>query len=129
MLPNTKPLTITEAAAAKVILVVEDDDANAELLMQVLLHETTYQAYLAADSTAALDFIRHVKPDLFILDYRLPGMNAIQLYDSLHTHEEFKETPALILSACLEYYQEEIRSHKLLALAKPFDVDNLLSLI
>ena len=129
MLPNTEPLTITEGATSRVILVVEDDDANAELLMQVLLRETSHQAYLATDGIAALQFISHIKPDLFILDYRLPGMNGIELYDSLHTHGEFKETPALILSACLEYYQEEIGSHKLLALAKPFDVDDLLSLI
>ena len=129
MLPNTKPLTITEVATAKVILIVEHDDANAGLLMQVLLRETAYQAYLATDSIAALQLISHVKPDLFILDYRLPGMNGIQLYDSLHTCGEFKETPVLMLSACLEYYQEEIGSHKLLALAKPFDVDNLLFLI
>ena len=129
MLPITEPLTVTEATTSKVILVVEDDDANAELLMQVLLRETPHQAYLATDGIAALQFISHVKPDLFILDYRLPGMNGIQLYDSLHTHGEFKKTPALILSACLEYYQEESGSHKLLALAKPFDVDDLLSLI
>jgi CheY-like chemotaxis protein len=129
MLPNTEPLTITGATTSKVILVVEDDDANAEVLVQVLLQETPYQVYLATDGTAALQFISHIKPDLFILDYRLPGMNGIELYDSLHTHGEFKETPVLILSACLECYQEEIGSHKLLALAKPFDVDDLLSLI
>ena len=129
MLPNTEPLTVTEAATSKVILVVEDDDANAELLMQVLLRETPYQAYLATDGIAALQFISCIKPDLFILDYRLPGMNGLQLYDSLRAHGAFKETPALILTAALEHYQEEIASHKLLALAKPFDVDDLLSLI
>jgi len=129
MLSDTEPLAVTKAATSKVILVVEDDGANAELLMQVLLRETPYQAYLATDGIAALQLIGHVKPDLFILDYRLPGMNGIQLYDSLHRCGEFKETPVLMLSACLEYYQEEIGSHNLVALAKPFDVDNLLFLI
>jgi DNA-binding response OmpR family regulator len=56
-------------------------------------------------------------------------MNGLQLYDSIRAHGAFKETPALILSAALEEYQEEIARHKLLALAKPFDVDELLSLI
>jgi hypothetical protein len=37
MLPDTEPMVVTEAAATKVILVVEDDSANAELLMHVLL--------------------------------------------------------------------------------------------
>ena len=56
-------------------------------------------------------------------------MTGIELYECLHAHARFKQTPALILSACLEDYQEEIESRKLLALAKPFDVDELLSLI
>jgi CheY-like chemotaxis protein len=129
MLSNTEPLDVTEAATSKVILIVEDDEANAEVLLQVLLEETPYHVYLAPDGPAALQFINQITPDLFILDYRLPGMNGIELYDCLHTHIGFKQTPALILSACLEHYQEEIESHKLLALAKPFDVDDLLSLI
>ncbi len=129
MLPNTEPLAVTKAATAKVILVVEDDGANAELLMHVLLRETPYQVYLAPDGIVALQLMSHVKPDLFILDYRLPGMTGIELYEGLHAHPRFNQTPALILSACLEHYQEEIESHKLVALAKPFDVDELLALI
>jgi CheY-like chemotaxis protein len=129
MLPDTEPMAVTETAAAKVILVVEDDSANAELLMHVLLLETPYQVYLAPDGIAALQLMSHVKPDLFILDYRLPGMSGIELYESLHAHPRFNQTPALILSACLEGYQEEIERHKLVALAKPFDVDELLALI
>src|SRR5579884_1729065 len=70
-----------------------------------------------------------VTKDLFILDYRLPGMTGIELYESLHAQPRFNQTPALILSACLEGYQEAIESHKLVALAKPFDVDELLALV
>jgi CheY-like chemotaxis protein len=129
MLPDTESLAVTKDATAKVILVVEDDAANAELLMHVLSQETPYQVYLAPDGIVALQLISHVKPDLFILDYRLPGMTGIELYESLRAHPRFNQTPALILSACLEGYQEAIESHKLVALAKPFDVDELLALI
>ena len=129
MHPDTESVAVKAVATSKVILLVEDDEANAEVLIQVLLQETPYQVYRARDGTAALQCISQIKPDLLILDYRLPGMNGIELYDCLHAHKAFKQTPALILSACLERYQEEIDSHKLLALAKPFDVDDLLALI
>ncbi|SRR5579884_2014749 len=129
MLPDTESSAVTKDATAKVILVVEDDGANAELLMHVLLQETPYQVYLAPDGIVALQLMSHVKPDLFILDYRLPGMTGIELYESLHAQPRFNQTPALILSACLEGYQEAIESHKLVALAKPFDVDELLALV
>jgi DNA-binding response OmpR family regulator len=129
MLPNTEPVAVTEAAPAKVILIVEDDEANAEVLMHVFLQETRYFVYVAPDAVAALQCISQINPDLFILDYCLPRMTGIELYDCLHAHSRFNQTPALILSACLEDYQEAIESRKLLALAKPFDVDELLSLI
>ncbi len=129
MLPNTEPLAVTEAAPAKVILIVEDDEANAEVLMQVFLQESRYFVYVAPDAIAALQCISQINPDLFILDYCLPGMTGIELYDCLHAQPRFNQTPALILSACLEDNQEAIESRKLLAMAKPFDVDELLSLI
>jgi CheY-like chemotaxis protein len=129
MFPTTEPLAVTEAAPSKVILVVEDDEGNTEVLLHLLLQETSYEVYLAADGPAALQLISQITPDLFILDYRLPTMTGMELYESLHAHPRFKQTPALILSACVEQYHEEIESHKLLALAKPFDVDELLSLI
>jgi CheY-like chemotaxis protein len=125
MLPNTEPLAVTEAAPAKVILLVEDDEANAEVLRHVFVQETGYVVHVAADARAALQCVSQNKPDLFILDYRLPEMTGIELYECLHAHPRFNQTPALILSACLE----EIESHKLLAVAKPFEVDELLALI
>jgi CheY-like chemotaxis protein len=129
MRANPEPAAITEVASPKVILVVEDDKGNAQVLLQVLLQETSYQVYLAPDGPAALQLISQITPDLLILDYRLPTMTGIELYECLHEHPRFKQTPALILSACVEHYHEEIESHKLYALAKPFDVDELLSLI
>jgi DNA-binding response OmpR family regulator len=129
MLPTSEPGAITKAAPSKVILVVEDDDANAEVLMRVLVQETRYLVHVAPDARVALQLISQITPDLFILNYRLPTMTGIELYDALHAHPRFKQTPALILSACLEQYHEEIKSHKLLALSKPFGVDELLSLI
>jgi DNA-binding response OmpR family regulator len=129
MLATTEPGAVTKWAPSKVILVVEDDDANAEVLLRVLVQETGYLVHIAPDARVALQLINQITPDLFILNYRLPTMTGIELYDALHTHPRFNQTPALILSTCLEQYHEEIESHQLLALAKPFGVDELLSLI
>jgi CheY-like chemotaxis protein len=129
MRANIEPAASTEAAPPKVILVVEDDEANAEVLLYLLMQETSSQVYLAPDGPAALQLISQITPDLFIVDYRLPGMTGVELYECLQTHPRFKQTPALILSACVEHHHEDIESHKLRALAKPFDVDELLSLI
>ena len=111
----------------KLILVVEDDEAIGTLLVQLLAQETCYQALLAADGFEALNMVREVKPDLFILDYQLPSMNGIQLYDRLHIISQLEKVPAILLSARLPRYEVEKRS--LIGLGKPFDLDELLETV
>lgn len=49
MLSTPEPLAVTEAAPRKVILIVEDDETNAE----VLVRETPFLVCVAADAKAA----------------------------------------------------------------------------
>ena len=78
---------------------------------------------------AALHFTQHVKPQLFLLDYYLPDMNGIQLYDRLHARKELEAVPALITGAYLEAAADDIKQRGLLALEKPFELDEFLSII
>jgi len=66
-------------------------------------------------------------PNLFILDYRLPSMNGIDLYDQLHTVKGLEDTPGIMLSAYLPKHEIEKRS--LVALSKPFELDELLDTV
>jgi DNA-binding response OmpR family regulator len=116
-----------EPMSEKLILVVEDDEAIGTLLVQILAQEACYQALLAVDGFEALNVVREVKPDLFILDYQLPAMNGIQLYDSLHAISRLENVPAILLSARLPQYEVEKRS--LIGLGKPFDLDELLEMV
>jgi DNA-binding response OmpR family regulator len=111
----------------KLILVVEDDEAIGALLIQFLAQETCYQALWVANSFEALNVVREIKPDLFILDYQLPVMNGIQLYDQLHVISQLENVPAILLSARLPRYEVEKRS--LIGLGKPFELDDLLETI
>jgi CheY-like chemotaxis protein len=121
-LPKHRPLS-------KLILIVEDDVVNADCLASIISRETAYYAFVVTNSLRALQFVRHIKPQLFNLDYRLPDMNALELYDRLHANKDLQDIPALILSACVEYYQDDIKARKLHSLGKPFDLDELLSTI
>ena len=111
----------------KLILVVEDDEAIGTLLVQLLAQETHYRALLAVDGFEALNVVREIKPDLFILDYQLPMMNGIQLYDSLHVISQLESVPAILLSVRLPRHEVEKRS--LIGMGKPFDLDELLETV
>ena len=73
-----------ESGCEKSILMVEDDDNIGAFLVLALRQETPYAVRWVSDGFEALRAIREDKPDLLILDYQLPRMNGIDLYDKIH---------------------------------------------
>lgn len=113
--------------AAKIILIVEDDTDIGAFLVQALSQETCYQALLATDGFQALKIVNDIKPNLFLLDYHLPRMNGIELYDQLHAQKELEDVPAIMTSASLP--QRAIGKRQIINLDKPVELDGLLQVI
>jgi DNA-binding response OmpR family regulator len=120
------PSSKEEHLTRKVLLIVEDDPGTATFLMMAIAQESPYLPLVAETGERALELVQHVKPALFILDYVLGTMNGLRLYDSLHAQQGLEAIPAIILSASVEQYQDEIEQRHLLGLAKPFELDELL---
>ena len=98
---DKEPFSKENSSTTKTILVVEDDRDIGEFLDLALTQETPYHALLVADGFQALRVVREIKPDLLILDYHLPNMDGIELYDHLHATKGLEDTPAILLSANL----------------------------
>lgn len=96
-------------ATPDTILLVEDDPNIGSFLLEAIAQETPYRAIVASDSNAALKLVRHFTPCLFILDYGLPGMNGIELYDCLHINKELAPIPAILITANHHIPQQQIR--------------------
>ena len=111
----------------KTILVVEDDPDIGSLLLELFASETSYHAVLATDGPLAMKIIIEIQPDLFILNYWLPLMNGLELYDQLHALPELHHVPALMLSANLPI--KELEQRGIRGLEKPLDMDQLLQTI
>jgi CheY-like chemotaxis protein len=108
----------------KIILLVEDDRDIGEVLVEAITQESPYQTMLATNGPEALRLVEGIKPGLFVLDYQLPGMNGIELYDKLHAIEALANVPALMLSAQLP--QQELEKRKITGTNKPIDLDEFL---
>lgn len=113
---------------SKVILVVEDDVEHAQIISDLISMETSHRV-LMADSQGALKFVQLCKPDLLLLDYLMNNMTGIMLYDHLHANHELEDVPAVIISAALDQCKNDLKCRGLHGLKKPFDADELLSLI
>src|SRR6266487_2564162 len=116
-----------EHVKVKTVLVVEDDIGIGNFLVQAILQETSHQAMLVTDGFQALKAVASIKPSLFILDYQLPRMNGIELYDQLHAMKGLEQIPAIVVSARLP--KQEIEKRKIMAMSKPLELDDFLNTI
>jgi len=111
----------------KTILIVEDEAALGELLVETISLETPHRAILVADGSRAFDIIEHIVPDLFLLDFHLPRMNGIDLYDQLHNTKGLEQIPAILMTAGV--LEHDFRRRRIVGMSKPIDLNKLLDLI
>ncbi len=116
-------------AGERFILVVEDDAPMAEIVQLTLMEDLSLHTKMMSDPRTALEFAHTHKIDLLLLDYMLPGMSGIELYDQVRTCTSNKDVPAIIMSASLLLHQRELDERHLTGLEKPFDLDVLLRTI
>lgn len=118
----------------KRIIIVEDDPSNAEVLALLLQEENAYDVLSFGDGAevlANLDSIKEKRPDLFLLDYQLSGMTALDLCERFHMIEGLEKVPTIIISAITlnEEQKERLQQLGLILIQKPYDIDDLLTAI
>ena len=126
-LTKGKGIFVHDPQTEKTVLIVEDDEDIGLFLVQCIVHETPFRALLVTNGSDALQEIRTTQPSLFLLDYHLPGMNGIELYDQLQGLELGKNIPVIMISATLPYH--EVARRHMIGMKKPIDLDVLLQTI
>ena len=79
------------------LLVVDDEPRTAELTAE-LLRRAGYVVEVAASGGDALRSVHEATPDLMLLDYEMPDMDAPEVLDSLRSGAERIGFPVIILT-------------------------------
>jgi DNA-binding response OmpR family regulator len=116
---------MTDYARAPRVLVVEDDDDIADVLVRSLRLEG-YDVRLSADGVAALDDAHAFLPDVVILDLGLPRMDGVEVAKHLRGDDD---VPILMLTArdALEARVTGLDAGADDYLVKPFERQELLA--
>ncbi len=109
------------------ILIVEDDADIGLFLQQLIEEETPYNTVVIDNGLTALEKAPHIRPCLMLLDYRLPGINGLELYDRLSSKDDIQNVPAIMMSATLPI--KELEQRGIYQLRKPMDVGGVLRMI
>jgi CheY-like chemotaxis protein len=113
----------------KTILIIDDDRSMGEMLKQAITEQTSHRAIWIAESDLVLESARHLRPSLILLDYVMPMMNGLRLYDYLRQVENTRDVPVILISGSVTLPFEELRVRGIHILKKPFDLNDLLDLI
>ena len=120
----SKETETAEHESLHTVMIVEDDVHIGAFLVEAITGETPYHALLVANGIEALETIKHLRPSLIILDYHLPGIDGLELYDRVHAMPEMQQIPAIMMSARLP--QRELEQREIVGINKPFDLDDFL---
>ena len=80
------------------ILVVDDVSENLKLLLN-LLKTAGYKVRPASNGAEALDAVMSKKPDLILLDIKMPGMDGFEVCNRLKADSQSKDIPIIFISA------------------------------
>ncbi|RMF37773.1 MAG: GAF domain-containing protein [Chloroflexi bacterium] len=114
--------------AGEKILIIEDD-ADQSRMMALWLDQSGYETITARDGMEGLEKALHERPDLILLDIRLPKLPGIQLLQALSSHGF--TPPTIVVTA---YSSDEIAIQALRLgvrdyIRKPFNLDDLLNAV
>lgn len=87
-------------ATAKILLI--DDEADISTLLSKRIRKAGYEVVCHYEGLNAFDMVRTTRPDLILLDIRLPEISGMEIYKTLRGDNELKKIPIIFLSALHE---------------------------
>ena len=82
----------------KKILVIEDNEQN-RYLFSFILEKNGYRVIVAPDGLEGINKAKEEKPDLILVDIRLPVMDGYEVTRRLKDLTEFEDVPIIALTA------------------------------
>lgn len=80
------------------ILIIDDQPESARLLMQVLDTQGKYRVFCAQNGVEGVSMIARRRPDLVILDLRMPEMDGFAVLEELRGNPETANIPVLVVT-------------------------------
>lgn len=110
------------------IIVVDDDSTSLKLLNNILNSEN-YSVRLFISGDLALRSMNAEKPDLILLDIRMPNMDGFEVCSKLKMNEKLKDIPVIFLSAATDI-EDKIKAFQAGGvdyITKPFQTEEILA--
>ncbi len=95
---QTTETAFSETGPKPQVLIIDDDPIVVREL-SVLLKDENLDIFYAFSGDKGLEFIKKLKPDLVILDLKMPEMDGFDVLKQTQEDETIKDIPVIVLSA------------------------------
>jgi DNA-binding NtrC family response regulator len=111
------------------LILIIDDDKQLSLSFSKILTQEGYRTATSASGRDGIEQTGLLRPDLVILDIRLPDMSGLDVFESIHGR--FPKMPVIIITAFgnTETAINAIQKGAFDFIYKPFDIPEMLELV
>ncbi len=109
-------------------ILVVDDDEGIRQIVRLFLSDEGYEVVEAANGQMALELIQHLRPELILLDLRMPVMDGWE-FARRYRLTPGEHAPIVACVAALDVTTECASVQPVGILSKPFDLDDLLQVV
>jgi DNA-binding response OmpR family regulator len=113
---------------AQSILICDDDEGILEV-SRAVLESSGYEVHTLSSFDNFFSILDQEKPDLLLVDLWMPKIGGEQMIRKLRKNKKTSNLPIVIISASKDIGQICKESGANGYLGKPFDIDDLLSLV
>ncbi|MDA8410802.1 MAG: response regulator [Treponema sp.] len=116
------------ADESSLVLVVDDIEENLKVLSETLV-EAGFHPLQAKSGERALQIAARAKPDLILLDIKMPGMDGFETISRLKADPELSDIPVIFISALnqIEDKVEGFRAGAVDYVSKPFQREEVVA--
>lgn len=115
----------------KLKILVADDSANIVKLVASRLELAGYEVIQAFDGLGAIDAVESRKPDLIVLDWKMPFGSGDSVMEYLHSRGISTRLPVIVMTGMKDPWVEEsaLSLGARIVLHKPYDAKDLVAKI
>lgn len=112
-------------------VLVADDNVKLLAAVKVRLEAEGYDVITTQDGYQALSFAAHEKPDLLVLDVKMPAGSGLSVHERMNALDEVRDIPVIYITG-VGRDDIDAEAHRLGAFAvlhKPFETGRFLEIV
>ncbi|MGH2379178.1 MAG: response regulator [Candidatus Limnocylindria bacterium] len=109
-------------------VLVVDNEATIREMLAIILDTEGYLVDQAADGEEALRAIERARPDVILLDIKMPGIDGFE-FAQMYKETNSKKSPIVVITAAQSAEKAAAEIGACSYLGKPFGVDQLLATV